>query len=192
MSVLTVRPSCQPPPPTRSSSSSADTNLRNCTESGGALMEARTFVLLLVLMTVSSLGSTFSGFVRGRAVLKGSWSGDINQQQAAVFNESSDQVRDYLMNTEKHFAAKEPNRVGGDQSNTERRVTGQTKSGSQAHHGKERKTRTITSPGLALPGPHPGARPGVGARRRVPGGLGLCPRDPAGLSPKWRRGPTFQ
>ncbi|KAK7925336.1 hypothetical protein WMY93_007646 [Mugilogobius chulae] len=32
------------------------------------------------------------------------------------------------------------------------------------------KTRTVTSPGLALPGPHPGARPGVGARRRAPGG----------------------
>ncbi|KAK3572306.1 hypothetical protein QTP86_030244 [Hemibagrus guttatus] len=32
------------------------------------------------------------------------------------------------------------------------------------------KTRTVTSPGLASPGPHPGARPGVGARRRVPGG----------------------
>ncbi|KAK3508748.1 hypothetical protein QTP70_004227 [Hemibagrus guttatus] len=29
---------------------------------------------------------------------------------------------------------------------------------------------TVTSPGLASPGPHPGARPGVGARRRVPGG----------------------
>ncbi|KAI3371860.1 hypothetical protein L3Q82_006739 [Scortum barcoo] len=28
----------------------------------------------------------------------------------------------------------------------------------------------VTSPGLALPGPHPGARPGVGARRRAPGG----------------------
>ncbi|KAI3352098.1 hypothetical protein L3Q82_020908 [Scortum barcoo] len=28
----------------------------------------------------------------------------------------------------------------------------------------------FTSPGLALPGPHPGARPGVGARRRAPGG----------------------
>ena len=32
------------------------------------------------------------------------------------------------------------------------------------------KSRTITSPGLASPGPHPGARPGVGARRRAPGG----------------------
>ncbi|KAK3515797.1 hypothetical protein QTP70_032936 [Hemibagrus guttatus] len=30
--------------------------------------------------------------------------------------------------------------------------------------------RTITSPGLASPGLHPGARPGVGARRRAPGG----------------------
>ncbi|KAK3565811.1 hypothetical protein QTP86_015565 [Hemibagrus guttatus] len=29
----------------------------------------------------------------------------------------------------------------------------------------ESKSRTVTSPGLASPGPHPGARPGVGARR---------------------------
>ncbi|KAI3373394.1 hypothetical protein L3Q82_021942 [Scortum barcoo] len=49
-------------------------------------------------------------------------------------------------------------------------VTGQTKSGSQAHHEHRRTSRTVTSPGLALPGPHPGARPGVGARRRAPGG----------------------
>ncbi|KAK3535777.1 hypothetical protein QTP70_021095, partial [Hemibagrus guttatus] len=34
----------------------------------------------------------------------------------------------------------------------------------------ERNTKGITSPGLASPGPHPGARPGVGACRRVPGG----------------------
>ncbi len=32
------------------------------------------------------------------------------------------------------------------------------------------KTRTVTSPGMAQPGPHPGARPGVGARVRAPGG----------------------
>ncbi|KAK3513794.1 hypothetical protein QTP70_028888 [Hemibagrus guttatus] len=32
------------------------------------------------------------------------------------------------------------------------------------------KTKTVTLPGLASPGPHPGARPGVGARRRAPGG----------------------
>ncbi|KAK3551641.1 hypothetical protein QTP70_020851 [Hemibagrus guttatus] len=31
-------------------------------------------------------------------------------------------------------------------------------------------SRTVTSPGLASPGPHPGARPGVGAHRRAPGG----------------------
>ncbi|KAK3547532.1 hypothetical protein QTP86_021516, partial [Hemibagrus guttatus] len=30
--------------------------------------------------------------------------------------------------------------------------------------------RTVTSPGLASPRPHPGARPGVGTRRRAPGG----------------------
>ncbi|KAK3545223.1 hypothetical protein QTP70_002063 [Hemibagrus guttatus] len=34
----------------------------------------------------------------------------------------------------------------------------------------EVKLRTVTLPGLASPGPHPGARPWVGARRRVPGG----------------------
>ncbi|KAI3356522.1 hypothetical protein L3Q82_017729 [Scortum barcoo] len=40
-----------------------------------------------------------------------------------------------------------------------------------------------------LPGPHPGARPGVGARRRAPGGQGLCPRDPDGRAqPKWPNG----
>ena len=30
--------------------------------------------------------------------------------------------------------------------------------------------RTVTPPGMAQPGPHPGARPGVGARLRAPGG----------------------
>ncbi|KAK3506040.1 hypothetical protein QTP70_003194 [Hemibagrus guttatus] len=34
----------------------------------------------------------------------------------------------------------------------------------------EVKSRTVTSPGLASPGPHPGARPVVGACRRAPGG----------------------
>ncbi|KAK3545106.1 hypothetical protein QTP70_000614 [Hemibagrus guttatus] len=34
----------------------------------------------------------------------------------------------------------------------------------------EIKTRTITFPGLVSPGPHPGARPGVGAHRQAPGG----------------------
>ncbi len=32
------------------------------------------------------------------------------------------------------------------------------------------KPRTVTSPGMAQAGPHPGARPGVGARMRAPGG----------------------
>ncbi|KAI3362834.1 hypothetical protein L3Q82_001876 [Scortum barcoo] len=34
----------------------------------------------------------------------------------------------------------------------------------------QKNIKDVTSPGLALPGPHPGARPGVGARRRAPGG----------------------
>ncbi|MEQ2235164.1 hypothetical protein ILYODFUR_038850, partial [Ilyodon furcidens] len=32
------------------------------------------------------------------------------------------------------------------------------------------KSRQVTSPGMAEPGSHPGARPGVGTRRRLPGG----------------------
>ncbi|KAM8884759.1 uncharacterized protein ACB058_000780 [Synchiropus picturatus] len=35
---------------------------------------------------------------------------------------------------------------------------------------KTKTPRTVTSPGMAQPGPHPGARPGVGARMRAPGG----------------------
>ncbi|KAK3571511.1 hypothetical protein QTP86_012860 [Hemibagrus guttatus] len=35
---------------------------------------------------------------------------------------------------------------------------------------KMNEMRTVTSPGLASPGPHTGARPGVGACRRTPGG----------------------
>ncbi|KAK7938962.1 hypothetical protein WMY93_002288 [Mugilogobius chulae] len=34
--------------------------------------------------------------------------------------------------------------------------------------------KLVTSPGLVSPGPHPGARPGVGARRRAPGGRVLA------------------
>ncbi|KAI3365315.1 hypothetical protein L3Q82_010405 [Scortum barcoo] len=50
------------------------------------------------------------------------------------------------------------------------RVTGQTKSGSQAHHEKKNiKDRYVARIGVTM-GPHPGARPGVGARRRAPGG----------------------
>ncbi|KAK7921963.1 hypothetical protein WMY93_008865 [Mugilogobius chulae] len=37
-----------------------------------------------------------------------------------------------------------------------------------------KKSKFATSPGLASPGPHPGARPGVGARRRAPGGRVLA------------------
>ncbi|KAI3364616.1 hypothetical protein L3Q82_011395 [Scortum barcoo] len=68
-------------------------------------------------------------------------------------------------------------------------VTGQTKSGSQAHH-ERRISRTVRTPGLAdYRRPHPGARPGVGATQASAWWPGLCPRDPAGLSPKWRMGP---
>ncbi|KAK3540105.1 hypothetical protein QTP70_025798, partial [Hemibagrus guttatus] len=43
----------------------------------------------------------------------------------------------------------------------------------------EVKARTVTSPGLASLGPHPGARPGVGARRRAPGGrIFACETQP--------------
>ena len=46
---------------------------------------------------------------------------------------------------------------------------GQTKSSSKTSMMNTFKG-TVTSPGMAQPGPHPGARPGVGARTRAPGG----------------------
>ncbi|KAI3357796.1 hypothetical protein L3Q82_016188 [Scortum barcoo] len=50
-------------------------------------------------------------------------------------------------------------------------VTGQTKSGSQAHHEQKNiKDRYVAPDWRYRTGPHPGARPGVGARRRAPGG----------------------
>ncbi|KAI3360026.1 hypothetical protein L3Q82_014350 [Scortum barcoo] len=52
---------------------------------------------------------------------------------------------------------------------------------------KRRISRTVTSPGLALPGPHPGARPGVWGSQASAWWPGLCPRDPAGLSPEIMR-----
>lgn len=40
----------------------------------------------------------------------------------------------------------------------------------QTKSSSKEKTRKLTSPGLASPGPNPEARPGVGASRQVPGG----------------------
>uniref|UniRef100_A0A672J0X3 Endonuclease/exonuclease/phosphatase domain-containing protein n=1 Tax=Salarias fasciatus TaxID=181472 RepID=A0A672J0X3_SALFA len=53
-----------------------------------------------------------------------------------------------------------------------------------------KRTKVVTSPGMAQPGPHPGARPGVGARERAPGGRvfahgarpGSARRDDVGLT----------
>ncbi|KAI3367859.1 hypothetical protein L3Q82_026691 [Scortum barcoo] len=54
---------------------------------------------------------------------------------------------------------------------TPQQVTGQTKSGSEAHHEKKNiKDRYVARIGCRVMGPHPGARPGVGALRRAPGG----------------------
>ncbi|KAI3352016.1 hypothetical protein L3Q82_020841 [Scortum barcoo] len=65
-------------------------------------------------------------------------------------------------------------------------VTGQTKSGSEAHHEKKNiKDRYVARIGV-YQGPHPGARPGVWGSQASAWWPGLCPRDPAGLSPKWR------
>ncbi|KAK3563728.1 hypothetical protein QTP86_034452 [Hemibagrus guttatus] len=53
----------------------------------------------------------------------------------------------------------------------------------------EVKSRTVTSPGLASLGPHPGARPGVGARRRVPGGRVFACRTRPGTARRKDVGP---
>ncbi|KAI3362682.1 hypothetical protein L3Q82_001749 [Scortum barcoo] len=56
-----------------------------------------------------------------------------------------------------------------DAATEESQVTGQTKSGSEAHHEKKNiKDRSRRRIGVT--GPHPGARPGVGAAGEAPGG----------------------
>ncbi|KAI3376173.1 hypothetical protein L3Q82_016697 [Scortum barcoo] len=72
-------------------------------------------------------------------------------------------------------------------------VTGQTKSGSQAHHEQKNiKDRYVHRLGIGVTGAltlEPGLGLGLAGE---PGGRVFATRDPAGLSPKWRRGPAFQ
>ncbi|KAI2665653.1 Craniofacial development protein 2 [Labeo rohita] len=53
----------------------------------------------------------------------------------------------------------------------------------------EKEHRSVTSPGMAQPGPHPGARPGVGARMRASGGRALPHGARPGLARKSDVGP---
>merc|ERR1712035_279511 len=50
-------------------------------------------------------------------------------------------------------------------------------------------SRKFTSPGMALPGPHPGARAGVGARRRGPGGRAFAHGARPGIARRSDVGP---
>ncbi|KAI3371025.1 hypothetical protein L3Q82_023675 [Scortum barcoo] len=67
-------------------------------------------------------------------------------------------------------------------------VTGQTKSGSQAHHEQKKTSRTVKRRphGLALHGAPPWSQAWGWGSQASAWWPGLCPRDPAGLSPKWR------
>ncbi|KAI3369623.1 hypothetical protein L3Q82_025335 [Scortum barcoo] len=70
-------------------------------------------------------------------------------------------------------------------------VTGQTKSGSQAHHEQKNiKDRYVARIGVT--GAPPWSQAWGWGSQASAWWPGLCPRDPAGLSPKWRRGPAFQ
>ncbi|KAI3359413.1 hypothetical protein L3Q82_002917 [Scortum barcoo] len=77
-------------------------------------------------------------------------------------------------------------------------VTGQTKSGSQAHHEQKNIKDPLRRPDWRYRrhiGPHPGARPGVGARRRAPGGrvFAHLPTGPGRAQPEmatWARLPV--
>ncbi|KAI3352063.1 hypothetical protein L3Q82_020879, partial [Scortum barcoo] len=65
-------------------------------------------------------------------------------------------------------------------------VTGQTKSGSQAHHEQKNiKDRYVARIGVT--GAPPWSQAWVWGLQASAWWPGLCPRDPAGLSPKWRR-----
>ncbi|KAI3354214.1 hypothetical protein L3Q82_018754 [Scortum barcoo] len=67
-------------------------------------------------------------------------------------------------------------------------VTGQTKSGSQAHHEQKNiKDRYVARIGVT--GAPPWSQAWGWGSQASAWWPGLCPRDPAGLSPKWRRGP---
>ena len=52
-------------------------------------------------------------------------------------------------------------------------------------------TRKCTPPGMASLGPHPGARPGVGARRRAPGGRVFAHGTRLGAARTSDVGPSF-
>ncbi|KAI3355458.1 hypothetical protein L3Q82_018295, partial [Scortum barcoo] len=66
-------------------------------------------------------------------------------------------------------------------------VTGQTKSGSQAHHEQKNiKDRYVARIGVT--GAPPWSQAWGWGSQASAWWPGLCPRDPAGLSPKWRRG----
>uniref|UniRef100_A0A8C6UGR4 B box-type domain-containing protein n=1 Tax=Neogobius melanostomus TaxID=47308 RepID=A0A8C6UGR4_9GOBI len=60
-------------------------------------------------------------------------------------------------------------RLSKKRTKMEQLVTGQTKCSSKTSLDSI-TARTVTSPGMAQPGPHPGARPGVGTRMRASGG----------------------
>ncbi|KAI3369266.1 hypothetical protein L3Q82_007517 [Scortum barcoo] len=75
-----------------------------------------------------------------------------------------------------------------DKLQSRKRVTGQTKSGSQAHHEQKNiKDRYVARIGVTGAPPWSQAW-GLGLMQASAWWPGLCPRDPAGLSPKWRRG----
>ncbi|KAI3368075.1 hypothetical protein L3Q82_026898, partial [Scortum barcoo] len=70
------------------------------------------------------------------------------------------------------------------------KVTGQTKSGSEAHHEKKNiKDRYVARIGVT--GAPPWSQAWGWGSQASAWWPGLCPRDPAGLSPKWRRGPRL-
>ncbi|KAI3359972.1 hypothetical protein L3Q82_014302 [Scortum barcoo] len=67
-----------------------------------------------------------------------------------------------------------------------RKVTGQTKSGSQAHHEQKNIKDRYMSPGFGVTRAPPWSQAWGWGSQVSAWWPGLCPRDPAGLSPKWR------
>ncbi|KAI3364639.1 hypothetical protein L3Q82_011422, partial [Scortum barcoo] len=70
-------------------------------------------------------------------------------------------------------------------------VTGQTKSGSQAHHEKKNIKDRCYVARIGVTGAPPWSQAWGWGSQASAWWPGLCPRDPAGLSPKWRNGDAW-
>ncbi|KAI3358106.1 hypothetical protein L3Q82_003114 [Scortum barcoo] len=142
---------------------------------------------LSVISTVSKVHNNYLRFGRREPVITDNL---LCRGSPQVWLKSIDFSFIFMLDTDMKIWHYAPGRVShgkqvlGDQ--------GQTKSGSQAHHEQKNiKDRYVARIGVTA-GPHPGARPGVGTRRRAPGGRVFAHGTRPGSARNGERGPAFQ